>query len=231
MKGDGRLTIPMWSEGDRPREKMLHHGSTAMSDAELIAILLRSGTPEESALDLAKRLLAANENSLDKLMTMSTEALTKINGIGTVKALTLQAAFELGKRQKTEPLPARKKIKSADDVLELLQNRLGSLKHEEFWCVFLNHGNVVLKMENIGKGGITSTIVDVRLIMQPALEVGATRLILCHNHPSGEVEPSNLDIQLTDQITSAARLFNIEILDHLIVSKYKAYSFHANGLV
>lgn len=231
MKSDGRLTIPMWSEGDRPREKMLCRGSAAMSDAELIAILLRSGTPEESALDLAKRLLAASENSLDKLMTMSLESLTRINGIGMVKALTLQAAFELGKRQKAEPLRVRKKIKSPDDVLGLLQEKLGCLKHEEFWCVFLNHGNAVLKMETIGKGGITSTIVDVRLIMQPALEMGATRLILCHNHPSGDVGPSDLDIRLTHQIASAARLFNIEILDHLIVSKQQAYSFHANGLL
>ncbi|MBO4232441.1 MAG: hypothetical protein J5862_04310, partial [Bacteroidales bacterium] len=177
MKNENKLTIPQWAISDRPREKFLTKGKSSLTDAELIAILLRNGSADESALDLAKRLLALNQNSLNLLAEKSTVELTEIAGIGTVKAITIQTAFELGQRRRAEKVTKQRKISSSADILELMQGKLANLRHEEFWAIYLNQGAALLRMENIGKGGLTSTTVDVRLIMKRAIELSATAIV------------------------------------------------------
>ena len=231
MKNENKLTIPQWAISDRPREKFLTKGKASLTDAELIAILLRNGSSDESALDLAKRLLALNQNSLNLLAEKSTGELTEISGIGTVKAITIQAAFELGQRRRAEKVTKQRKISSSADILELMQGKLANLKHEEFWAIYLNQGAALLRMENIGKGGLTSTTVDVRLIMKRAIELSATAIVLCHNHPSGELKPSQQDIQLTQQIKKATEMLNISLLDHIIIHNDNCYSFLEDGIL
>ena len=231
MKNENKLTIPQWAISDRPREKFIVNGKSALSDTELIAILLRNGSGDESALDLAKRLLADNSNSLNLLADNSVANLTKIKGIGSVKAITLLAAFELGQRRRVEIVTQRKKISSATDILELMQPKLANLKHEEFWALYLNQAAALLRMENIGKGGLTSTPADVRLIMKQALELAATAIVICHNHPSGSLNPSQQDIQLTQQVKNAANIMNITLLDHVIIHKDNFYSFREDGIL
>lgn len=225
------LSIPEWSVSDRPREKYLTHGADHLGDAELLAILLRTGTSQESAVDLAKRILAANGNSLNRLSEMSVEELTRIKGIGKVKAVTLQAAFELGRRRRAALVEEKKKIGSVDDVIELMQSRLADAQQEQFWTIFLNNASSLLLTQCIGTGNLTKTIVDVRKIIQKALDLGATRLILCHNHPSGNLKPSREDLELTLTIRKAAQLFNLEVKDHVIIHKSNGYSFLEEGLL
>lgn len=225
------LSIPEWSVSDRPREKYLTHGADHLGDAELLAILLRTGTSQESAVDLAKRILAANGNSLNRLSEMSVEELTRIKGIGKVKAVTLQAAFELGRRRRAALVEEKKKIGSVDDVIELMQSRLADAQQEQFWTIFLNNASSLLLTQCIGTGNLTKTIVDVRKIIQKALDLGATGLILCHNHPSGNLKPSREDLELTLTIRKAAQLFNLEVKDHVIIHKSNGYSFLEEGLL
>ena len=225
------LSIPEWSVSDRPREKYLTHGADHLGDAELLAILLRTGTSQESAVDLAKRILAANGNSLNRLSEMSVEELTRIKGIGKVKAVTLQAAFELGRRRRAALVEEKKKIGSVDDVIELMQSRLADAQQEQFWTIFLNNASFLLLTQCIGTGNLTKTIVDVRKIIQKALDLGATGLILCHNHPSGNLKPSREDLELTLTIRKAAQLFNLEVKDHVIIHKSNGYSFLEEGLL
>lgn len=226
-----RLTIPEWSVADRPREKYLAQGSRHVSDAELIAILLRNGSREESAVELAKRILAANGNSINQLAEMSIADLQRVNGIGKVKAITLHAAFELGRRRRAENIEQAKKITCAEDVVALMQSRLAELDHEEFWVIFVNQAAGILKVEPIGAGGLTSTIVDVRLIIKTAVEVNATGLLLCHNHPSGSLRPSESDIKLTQKIKQAAAVCDIAVHDHVIIHRESFFSFLAEGLL
>ena len=225
------LSIPDWSVSDRPREKYLTHGADHVGDAELLAILLRTGTSQESAVDLAKRILAANGNSLNRLSEMSVEELTRIKGIGKVKAVTLQAAFELGRRRRAALVEEKKKIGSVDDVIELMQSRLADAQQEQFWTIYLNNASSLLLTQCIGTGNLTKTIVDVRKIIQKALDLGATGLILCHNHPSGNLKPSREDLELTLTIRKAAQLFNLEVKDHVIIHKSNGYSFLEEGLL
>ncbi len=229
--GSERLSIREWAAADRPREKYIANGSSSISDAELIAILLRSGTPEISALDLAKRILAGCDNSLNKLSEKNLDELMQINGIGQAKAITILAAFELGRRRRAEDVVQQKKITSSDDIVELMQSKIADIKHEEFWALYANNAAAILREKKIGQGGQNSTIVDVQAAIKTALDVHANRIFLCHNHPSGNLEPSNEDIKLTEQIVKAAKLFNIKIADHVIVSGNHGYSFLAEGLL
>lgn len=231
MQETNKLTIRQWDVSDRPREKYLSKGKNSLSNAELLAILFRNGTVQESALDLSKRLLAFANNSLNQLANFTVEELLKIKGIGNAKAVTVLAAFELGRRRRSEKIEIQKKIKYTEDVIELMQHQLADLKYEEFWVIFVNQSSTIIKMEKIGKGGITSTTVDVRLIMKSALECFATGIILCHNHPSGEVNPSKADIQLTNTIKQASNVLNINLLDHIVMSNEKYYSFFSEGLI
>ena len=226
-----KLTIPDWAVQDRPREKYLASGFSSLSDTELIAILLRSGTPSASAVDVARNLMANCQNNLKQLSETPLNKLMKINGIGKVKAITLQVAFELGKRCRAATVKEKRKIESPADLLELMQIRNAFLGYEEFWVLFVNQALVLLNVENFGRGGITSTSVDVRLIVQKALELKATGIYICHNHPSGDISPSKIDLLLTKQIKEAAKLLHIQLLDHVIIDKENYFSFFANGLL
>lgn len=229
--GQSRLTIPEWSVSDRPREKYLAHGGRFVSDAELIAILLRNGSKEESAVELAKRLLAANGNSINKLAEMTIDNLVQVNGIGKVKAVTLLAAFELGRRRKVENVAQAGKITCSEDVVSLMQSRLAELDHEEFWVIFINNASSILRVERVGMGGLTATSVDIRSILKTGVSVNATGVFLCHNHPSGCLKPSNNDISLTHKVKKAAEVFDIYVYDHIIIHKEESYSFCAEGLL
>ncbi len=226
-----KLKISNLSDADRPREKYLSKGPNSLSDAELIAILLRTGSGNESVIDLSKRLLMNCGNSLHNLANMSLTDLMKIHGIGEVKAITIKAAFDLGARRRVETVTKQKKIKSTTDLVELMQDKIANIPHEEFWAVFVSQSSAILGMEIIGKGGLTSTSVDVRMIMKRALELRATGILLCHNHPSGNVKPSSQDIAITSQINDAATLLNITILDHLILNNDNFFSFNAEGMI
>ena len=226
-----RMTIPDWCVQDRPREKYVTHGSSALSDAELIAILLRTGTSTENAVDLAKRLLCSCNHQLNQLSNLTFKQLTTIKGIGPAKAVSLMAAFELGKRIRSEKVTECKQIKCSADVVDLMQTRNAYLKHEEFWAILLNTAANIIDICQIGKGGLTSTLVDIRLILQQAILQESTSIIVCHNHPSGSVKPSNSDINLTKQIQQATDLLNIHLVDHIILHKNKYYSFHENQLL
>jgi len=226
-----KLTIPDWAIQDRPREKYLASGFSSLSDAELIAILLRSGTKSESAVDVARNLLSTCENNLNQLSEMHLNKLLKVNGIGKVKAITLLVAFELGKRCRAAVVERRRKIVIPPDLLELMQAKNACLINEEFWVVFVNQGSFLLGLENFGRGGLTSTSVDIRLILMKALELKATGLFLCHNHPSGDIEPSKYDLLLTKQLKEAALLMSIQLLDHVVICKESYYSFLENGIL
>ena len=228
---NSKLTIPDWDIQDRPREKFLTLGFYSLSDTELIAILLRSGTKNESAVDVARKLMAECQNNLNRLSEMPLNRLVKINGIGKVKAITLLVAFELGKRCRVATVVQKRKVNSTKDVVELMQTRNARLVYEEFWVIFVNQGSFLLGIENFGKGGLTSTSVDIRLILMKALELKATGLVVCHNHPSGDLHPSKIDLALTSQIKDAVRLLSIQLLDHIIICKESYWSFAENDIL
>lgn len=227
----GRIPIKEWSCQDRPREKYAVQGASALSDAELIAILLRTGTTSDSAVDLAKRLLASYENQLTLLAESNLRQLIEIKGIGTAKATTLLAAFELCHRMLSERITEAQHIHSSFDVVNIMQGKIARLDHEEFWAIYLNQASKILKLSQIGKGGLTATLVDIRLIMREALDAGATHLVVCHNHPSGSLHPSPKDMELTRQICQAANIFNIHLTDHIILHKRSYFSFLEEGIL
>jgi DNA repair protein RadC len=223
--------MPDWAIQDRPREKYLSSGFSSLSDTELIAILLRSGTKNESAVEVARNLLSTCSNNLNQLSETPLNKLMKINGIGKVKAITLLVAFELGKRSRVAVVEQKRKIASADDLVNLMQTKNACLDYEEFWVVFVNQASSLLGVINFGRGGLTSTSVDIRLIILKALELKATGLFVCHNHPSGELHPSKNDVALTMQIKEAARLMSIQLLDHIVICKENYYSFLENEIL
>jgi len=219
------FTIKAWNEDDRPREKLLLKGKIALSDAELIAILIGSGSRDESAVGLSQRILASVENNLGELGKTSVVKLQKFKGIGEAKAISIVAALELGRRRRGQDALERKKITSSESAFELLQPIIGDLPHEEFWAVFLNNANKVLQTLQLSKGGITGTIVDVRLTLKTALQLGAVGMILAHNHPSGTLKPSQADKQLTKKLKLAGESLDIKVLDHLIITEKAYFSF------
>lgn len=228
---NSRLAIPEWSVEDRPREKYAAHGASALSNAELIAILLRTGNATESAVDMAKRLLASCENQLNVLADKTLLQLTETKGIGQAKATTLMAAFELCKRMRAERISIAQHIRRTQDVIEIMQDKIARLRHEEFWVIYLNQASKILKISQVGRGGLNNTAVDVRLIIQESILLEATNLIVCHNHPSGSVRPSNQDKALTIQIREAAKLLSIQLTDHVILHKNMYFSFAEEGLL
>lgn len=221
--------ITNWSEDDRPREKLMLKGKSVLSDAELIAILIGSGSRNESAVDLSKRILASADN-LNILGKMSISQLMNFKGIGEAKAITIIAALELGRRRRAEDTVELTKITSSKLVFEIMQPIIGELFHEEFWVLFLNNSNKVISKSQLSKGGISGTIVDVRLVFKLALENGATGLILCHNHPSRNLQPSDADKQITKKIRQAGDSLDVKVLDHLIITETKYYSFVDEGI-
>jgi DNA repair protein RadC len=226
LEGEGiSFSIKQWNEDDRPREKMLLKGRQALSDAELIAILIGSGNREESAVALSQRILAAASHNLNEFGRLAISDLTKFKGIGEAKAITIAAAMELGRRRRGEEALQKKKIHSSQTVFEHLQPIIGELPHEEFWIVYLNNSNRVLQIHQLSKGGITGTVVDIRLVFKMALELRSVALILAHNHPSGTLKPSQADIQLTKKLKLAGESLDIKVLDQLIVTEKAYFSF------
>ncbi|GGG55807.1 DNA repair protein RadC [Croceivirga lutea] len=223
------FSIKNWSDDDKPREKLLQKGRSVLSDAELIAILIGSGSRAESAVDLSKRILASANNNLNELGKLSVKQLMQFKGIGEAKAVSIAAALEIGRRRRGEEATIISKITSSKDVFELLQPILGELPHEEFWIIYLNNANKVLFKEQLSKGGITGTLVDVRLVMKNTLEQGAVGLILAHNHPSGTLKPSSADKQLTQKLKQAADVLDVKVLDHLIITQNAYLSFADEG--
>ncbi|TYP98011.1 DNA repair protein RadC [Tenacibaculum adriaticum] len=226
-----KLTIKSWALDDRPREKLVAKGKTALSDAELIAILIGSGNREESAVALSKRILQHVGNNLNQLAKLSVEELMQFKGIGEAKAISITTALELGKRRHFEEENVISKITSSSDVCRLMQPVIGDLQHEEFWVLYLNNSNKVLAKHQLSKGGLTATLVDIRLLYKRALELYALGIVLCHNHPSGKLKPSNLDIQLTQKIKAAGSTLDIKILDHLIITEKAYFSFADEGII
>lgn len=224
-------TIKSWSESDRPREKLEEKGQAILTDSELLAILLRSGSRDESAVDLAKRLLRNVNNDLMSLSRLSVKDMSAYKGIGKVKAITIVAALELGRRRAKAQVLERKKISSSKDVATFFEGQLADLHHEEFWILMLDRSNKIIDCENISKGGVSGTVVDARLIFKSAIQNLASGIILCHNHPSGNNKPSQSDMDLTRKLKDAGNLLDIKILDHVIISGRNYYSFADEGMI
>jgi DNA repair protein RadC len=222
--------ITNWSDDDKPREKLMLKGKSVLSDAELIAILIGSGNRNESAVDLSKRILGSVNTNLNALGKLSIAQLMNFKGIGEAKAISIIAALELGRRRRTEEGIELTKITSSKAIFEIMQPIIGELPHEEFWIVYLNNSNKVISKSQLSKGGITGTLVDVRLVFKMALEMGATGLILCHNHPSGTLIPSEADKQITRKLQLAGDSLEIKVLDHLIVTETNYFSFVDEGI-
>lgn len=224
-------SIKNWSVDERPREKLLSLGASNLSVAELLAILIQNGTNRRSALDLSYDLLRLGKDNLMEIGKLSLRELMKVKGIGKAKAITLLAALELGRRREMAQALDKTLIQSSSDIARFLQARLRDLRHEVFAVIFLNRSNKINHFEIISEGGITGTVADPRIILKKALEEEAVNLILCHNHPSGSLRPSRVDEQLTTRIRDAARLLDITVLDHIIVSDGGYYSFADEGLL
>lgn len=223
--------IKHWSLDDRPREKLLNKGKDALSDAELLSILIGSGNSEESAVALSQRIFSSTGNNLSKLGRLSVNRLMEFKGIGEAKAVTIVAALELGRRRRGGEALKNSKIASSVSVFELMQPIIGELPHEEFWIIYMNNSNKVIQKLQLSKGGITGTLVDVRLALKNALEVGATNIILVHNHPSGTLNPSNADKQITKKLKMAGESLDIKVLDHLIITEKTYFSFADEGVL
>jgi len=222
---DESFSIKNWSQDDQPREKLRDKGKSVLSDAELIAILIGSGNRNESAVALCQRILAGVNNNLSALGKLSINQLIEFNGIGEAKAISIIAALELGRRRRVEDALEHHKISSSRSVFELMQPLVGELPHEEFWIIYLNNSNKVIRKIQLSKGGITGTLVDIRLALKKALEVGATGIILVHNHPSGTLKPSEADKQLTKKLKTAGESLDIKVLDHVIITEKSYFSF------
>jgi DNA repair protein RadC len=225
------ITIKNWDVLDRPREKFLLQGKRTLSDAELIAILISSGNREETAVELSKKILISCQNNLNELEQLSIKQLIGFKGIGEAKAIAILTGLELGRRCRLEEAVKKDKITSSNDVFELMQPVVGDLKHEEFWVLLLNNSNKVLHKIQLSKGGLTGTVVDTRLLFKHALDFLATGIILCHNHPSGGLEPSTADKQITEKLKNAALTLDIKLLDHLIITEKAYFSFADEGIL
>lgn len=223
-------SIKSWAEDDRPREKLVLKGKHVLSDAEVLAIIIGTGTRKYSAVDLAKHMLSENENKLGKLAKLSLTELTRYPGIGQAKAISIIAALELGKR-KDQNEEAKKQIRSSRDGFEVVRYYLEGLDHEEFYVIYLNRANRVQAVEQISKGGLSGTVADGKVIFRKALHYGSSAIILSHNHPSGALHPSDSDKTLTKSLVSFGKLVDIQVLDHLIVSGNNYFSFADEGII
>ncbi len=224
-------TIQSWAEEDRPREKLMLKGKAALSDAELIAILVNAGTTDLTAVDVARLILKSVNHNLNELARLSIKDLSKFRGIGEARAITIVAALELGRRQREQARPERNRITSSRDVYEEMRPHLVDKPHEEFWILLLNRANEVLRPVQISAGGLSGTIADTRLIFKHAIENLASGMILLHNHPSGNLTPSQADKDLTRKLRDAGRLLDVPVLDHLIFTDKAYFSFADEGIL
>ncbi len=225
------LSIKAWAEEDRPREKLRSKGKQSLSDAELIAILLGSGSRSESAVGLAKRILSGVDNNLSELGKCSLAEFMKYKGIGEAKAITIAAALELGRRRQLSQVRDRPQVRSSRDAFRAIAPLLVDLPHEEFWILLLNRANRVVGRDQISLGGVTGTVVDAKVLFRKAIEGMACSIILCHNHPSGNLQPSQADIDLTKKLAQAGVTLDVLVLDHLIITEKGYYSFADEGLL
>ena len=226
-----KITIKAWAEEDRPREKLLLQGRRALSDAELIAILIGSGSRNETAVELSKRILHSLGNDLDKLGRLSVKDLSKFKGIGEAKANSIIAALELGRRRRESEKEEVLKVSSSKDTFELMRPHFEDLDHEEFWVILMSRSNRVIGKHFISKGGLAGTIADPKIIFKTALENQASSIILTHNHPSGNLKPSQADIGLTHKLCTAGNMLDITVLDHVIMTNSGYFSFADEGLM
>jgi len=226
-----KINIKDWAAEDRPREKLMANGPRSLSDAELVAILLGSGNQKETAVELSRRILSSVNNDLNELGLKGLSFLTQFNGIGEAKAINIMAALELGKRRKEAAPKERNKITCSKDAADIFTPVLEDLPHEEFWVLLLNRGNKIIDKHMVSQGGISGTVIDVRLILKTAIEKLASSLILCHNHPSGTLEASDADIKITRKLKEAGDIMDIPVLDHIIIGSNKYYSFADEGIL
>ena len=225
------LGIKSWAEEDRPREKLIDKGRQVLSEAELIAILIGSGNRNETAVELSRRILADVGNNLNELGKLNVKELCKFKGIGDAKAISIVAALELGRRRKEAEIVKHDKITTSADVFDIMRANMVDLPHEEFWLLILNRVNKVIKKELISRGGIAGTVVDNKIIFKTAVEHYASSIIICHNHPSGNLKPSEADIKITKSIKEAGKIMEIPLLDHVIITDTGFYSFADEGMM
>lgn len=225
------LSIKEWSLEDRPREKLLTKGISSLSDSELIAIIIGSGSRDESAVQLSKRILGSVQHNLNELGKLSLDDLQKYKGIGEAKAISIVAALEIGRRRKLTESINREKITSSNDIYEIFHPILADLPHEEFWILLLNRSNKVIDRQKISQGGISGTVTDIRLMMKAALDKLASSIVLTHNHPSGNTKPSDADISITQKVKESGKLMDITLLDHIIITDGNYFSFADEGLI
>lgn len=226
-----RIPIKAWAEEDRPREKLLHQGRKQLSNAELVAILIGSGNRTESAVSLSQRILAEFDNDLHKFALTDIKRLLSFKGIGEAKAINIIASIELGKRCALEPSAHIEKITSSQDANKILQPILSGLAKEEFWILLLNRANKVISKKQISQGGVSGTVVDAKIVFKEALACLASSIILAHNHPSGNLKPSQADLDLTKKLKQAGKTMDISVLDHLIITDQGYLSFADEGLI
>lgn len=228
-----KQTVPIteWANADQPREKLLEKGKGILTDAELIGILIGSGSKTETAVELARRILSSVGNDLNALGKLNVAQLCKFKGIGEAKAISIIAALELGKRMKVLESPQRIRIINSKLVFEAIRNEIGDLLHEEFWVLYLDRSNHIIRKSNISKGGVSGTVVDARIIFKQAIENLASSIVLCHNHPSGNLKPSEEDIRITKKLKDAGKLVDIAIIDHIIIAGNNFFSFADEGLL
>jgi len=225
------LRIKSWSPEDRPREKLLLKGTSALSHAELIAILIGSGTTTLSAVEVAKKILQAAENNLHELAKLSVNDLMKVKGIGEAKAVTIVAALELGRRRKEGDTEEKPRISGSKDAFEHVKADLMDLPHEEFWVILLNRANRMMKKKRVSEGGVSGTVADPKIIFKLALEELASGVIVVHNHPSGNLAASQSDVDLTKKLKEAGKFLEVQLLDHLIIAGQKYFSFADEGII
>lgn len=231
MENEQFLAIKDWAKEDRPREKMMLKGTQALSDAELLAILIATGSGKKSALDLARSVLQLGNNNLDHLSKLQIKDLMKVKGIGNAKAITIAASLELGRRRKQLMPEEKLSIHSSQNLYDFIGPELMDLPHEEFWIVLTNRANKVIKKEKISSGGVAGTFVDPKLVFKKCLDELASGVFLVHNHPSGNSEPSVSDRDLTQRLVEGGRILEIKVLDHLIIAHKKYFSFADEGLL
>ncbi|KQK25733.1 hypothetical protein AR438_09045 [Chryseobacterium aquaticum] len=225
------MSIKFLAEDDRPREKFLLKGRNSLSDSELLAIIMGSGSRDETAVELARKILASVDNNWHQLSLLTIKDLTKFKGVGEVKAISIATALEIGRRRASQEIPEKSQISSSNNAYQILKLHLADLRTEEFWAIFLNQSNKVIHISQLTQGGINQSIVDIRILFKNALDHFATGIIVAHNHPSGNLKPSSEDIHITKKIKEAGVLMNIQLLDHLIITQNSYLSFADENLL
>ncbi|RXM53070.1 MULTISPECIES: RadC family protein [unclassified Chryseobacterium] len=225
------MSLKSLAEDDRPREKFLQKGKNSLSDSELLAIIMGSGNREESVVELARKILASVDNSWHHLSLLSVKDLMKFKGIGEAKAISIITALEIGRRRAGQDIPEKSVIGNSYDAYSILKNQLSDLRTEEFWAIFLNNSNKVIYTSQLTQGGISQSIVDVRVLFKTAIDHFSTGVIIAHNHPSGSLKPSKEDINITQKIKEAGKVLSIQLLDHIIITQDSYFSFSDTGLL